>query len=210
MSSDSEEHCITLEALSKDNILNPKYRQCLSELLEMSTSRRISGLMIAWKTKCVYLKVAWLTPLPQINTQWTWWPTPANSLSRDTALDRVSPSSLGKCSSSEDEEQPPMNKQIINPEAGCSMVKVFDPILPESEKMKTTLNLINWWKTTWRHVSNFRHCLSKEGRAMLKADSKPDYEATTTSEVHDFLQTFWKGKINNIQNRDLNKIQTAY
>ena len=37
MSSDSEEDCITLEALSEDDLrsiaLNPKYRQLLSELL---------------------------------------------------------------------------------------------------------------------------------------------------------------------------------
>ena len=37
MSSDSEEDCITLEALSKDDLrsiaLDPKYRQLLSELL---------------------------------------------------------------------------------------------------------------------------------------------------------------------------------
>ena len=44
---------------------------------------------------------------------------------------------------------------------------------------------------------------------MLKVDPKPDCEATTTPEVDDFLQTFWKGKINNTQDGDLKQIQTA-
>ena len=44
---------------------------------------------------------------------------------------------------------------------------------------------------------------------MLKADPKPDCEAATTPEVDEFLQTFWKGKINNSQDGDLKQIQTA-
>ena len=45
---------------------------------------------------------------------------------------------------------------------------------------------------------------------MLKADPKPDCEAITTPKVdHDFLQTFWKGKINNAQDGELKLIQTA-
>ena len=44
---------------------------------------------------------------------------------------------------------------------------------------------------------------------MLKADPKPDTEATTTPKVDDYLQTFWKGKINNAQDGDLKLIQTA-
>ena len=44
---------------------------------------------------------------------------------------------------------------------------------------------------------------------MLKADPKPDCDAMTTPEVDDFLQTFWKGKINNAQDGDLKQIQTA-
>ena len=45
---------------------------------------------------------------------------------------------------------------------------------------------------------------------MLKADPKPDCEATTTPKVDDdFLQTFWKGKINNTQDGELKLIQTA-
>ena len=44
---------------------------------------------------------------------------------------------------------------------------------------------------------------------MFKADPNPECEAMTTPEVDDFLQTFWKGKINNTQDGDLKQIQTV-
>ena len=103
ISSDSEEDCITLEALSEGNFKSyvqshstPSKDSSYQSCWEMSVNWRISGLMTAWKTKWVYLKVAWLTPLPH-----------SEDLVRDTALDRASSSSLGNRSSSVDEEQPP-------------------------------------------------------------------------------------------------------
>ena len=80
----------------------------------------------------------------------------------------------------------------MNPEAGCNMTKVFDPILAGSEEDEYHFKphkLVKDYLET-----HFRRCLSKkERKAMLKADPKPDCEATTTPEVDDFLQTFWKG-----------------
>jgi len=66
--------------------------------------------MTAWKTKWAYLSLAWLTPLPKTKHSENLMANPANSLPRDTALDQASPSSLGKHSSSVDEEQPPAKK----------------------------------------------------------------------------------------------------
>ena len=117
MLSDPEEDCITLEALSEDdfNHNEPQAQQ------ELSISWRISGLMTAWKTKCAYLSVADPTISGRHSEDLV--ADPANSLSWDTAPDWVSPSSLGKCSSSVDEEQLPTKKQKRNFEAGCTVKK---------------------------------------------------------------------------------------
>ena len=57
---------------------------------------------------------------------------------------------------------------------------------------------------------HFRRSLTKkERKAMLKADPKPECDAATTPEVDEFLQTFWKGHINNTRDNDLKQIQTA-
>ena len=57
---------------------------------------------------------------------------------------------------------------------------------------------------------HFRRSLSKkERKAMIKADPRPDCEAASTPEVDEFIQTFWKGRINNNLDGDLKQIQTA-
>ena len=93
MSSDSEENCITLEALSEDDLcsiaLNPKYRQLLSELLgnehqledirpddNVENKMGISGGSVADPTT---------SDEPGLGEDLG--ADPANSLPRDTALD---------------------------------------------------------------------------------------------------------------------------
>ena len=140
MSSDSEEDCITLEPLSEDGLhsiaLNPKYRQLILELLgnerqpediwpdnSLENEMRISEGSVADPTISDEHSEGLVAD-------------PASSLPRDTALDRASPSSLGKRSSLVDEKQPPAKKQKMNPEASCSTTEVFDPILAGSEEDK--------------------------------------------------------------------------
>ena len=212
MSSDSEEDCITLEALSEDDLrsiaLNPKYRQLLSELLGNERQPEDIRPDDSVENEMGISEGSVADPTTSDAHSEDLVADPASSLPRDTALDRASPSSLGKRSSSVDEEQPPAKKQKMNPEAGCSTTKVFDPILAGSEEdeyhFKPHKVVKDYLET------HFRRCLSKkERKAMLKADPKPDCEAMTTPEVDDFLQTFWKGKINNTQDGDLKQIQTA-
>ena len=82
---------------------------------------------------------------------------------------------------------------------------MFDPIKSEDEYHFKPHKVVKDYLET-----HFCHCLSKkERKAMLKADPKPDCEATTTPKVDDFLQTFWKGKTNNAQDGDLKQIQMA-
>ena len=79
---------------------------------------------------------------------------------------------------------------------------MFDPILAWSEEDQNHFKPHRVVKDYLE--THFRCCLSKkERKVMLKADPKPDCEATTTPEVDDFLQTFWKGKINKAQDGDL-------
>ena len=112
-----------------------------------------------------------------------------------------------KCSSLVDEGQPPAKKQKVYSKVSCCTAKVFDPILAGSEEEEYHFKSHKVAKDYLE--THFCHCLSKKETIMLKADPKPDCEATTTPEVDDLLQTFWKGKIKNAQDGDLKQIQTA-
>ena len=176
MSSDPEEDCITLEALSEDDLrsiaLNPKYSQLLSELLGNERQPEDIRSDDTVENEVCISEGSVADPTTSDKHSEDLAADPANSLSRDTAPDRASPSSLGKRSSSVDEEQPPAKKLKVNSEAGCSAAKVFDPILAGSEEdeyhFKPHKVVKDYLET------HFCRCLSKkERKAMLKADPKP-------------------------------------
>ena len=225
--SSEEEDCLTLDTLSAEDIRtiaqNPKYKQLFNELFEGhrsadneanegredDDSSADEGDVVDRTTFEQQTELLVADPT-QSEAEDTVPDRTATARSDGSVLDRTPIAQLGKRTHSPDREDlPPHKKGRKDSEtATTSRAPVFDPVLAGSEEDDYHFRP---HKVVHDYLErHFRRTLSKkERKAMIKADPKPDCEAAVTPEVDEFLQTFWKGKVNNSQDGDLKQIQTA-
>jgi len=223
--SSEEEDCLTLDTLSAEDIRtiaqNPKYKQLLNVLVESHCSADSEANegkeddnsstdegSVADPT--AFGQQAGLVADPtQSQAEDTVPDRTATARSEGSVLDRTPIIQMGKRTHSPDREDlPPPKRDRKDSETSTSRAPVFDPVLAGSEEDEYHFKLHPVVQDYLQR--HFRRTLSKkERKAMIKADPKPDCEAAFTPEVDEFLQTFWKGKINNSQDGDLKQIQTA-
>ena len=129
-------------------------------------------------------------------------------LTQQSSVTEEPPTKAGKRKPTGGENEPDPKRTKSDPVSEASTSKCFDPVLAGCDQDEYHFQPHKVIKEYLE--KHFRRSLTKkERKAMLKADPKPECDAATTPEVDEFLQTFWKGHINNTRDNDLKQIQTA-